>query len=180
MYDMLGADKMGIKPLVDKHFVGGTVYQAFLDPFCYHRWHAPVSGTIVKSYKLGGTYFMDNPSYELGGENTDITNFIDSQPMFSMIAVRQVFIIKLSDGSDRHVAVIEIGMSEVSSCQPTVIEGQSVQKGDQLGYFQFGGSSHAVIFDKSFNLTFNPAIKLTNTKGDTIMQKVNSWLATFS
>lgn len=70
LYDMLGAEKMNVKPLVDNHFVGGTVYQAFLDPFCYHRWHAPVSGTIVKSYKLGGTYFLDNPSYELGGENT--------------------------------------------------------------------------------------------------------------
>ena len=26
LYDMLGADKMGIKELVDQHFVGGTVY----------------------------------------------------------------------------------------------------------------------------------------------------------
>jgi len=39
LYDMLGAEKMGIKSLVDSHFVGGTVYQAFLDPWCYHRWY---------------------------------------------------------------------------------------------------------------------------------------------
>ena len=60
---MLGADKMGIKPFVEEHFVGGTVYQAYLDPFCYHRWHSPVSGTIDKSYKLGGTYFIDSPGF---------------------------------------------------------------------------------------------------------------------
>jgi len=29
-------------------FVDGTVYQAFLSPENYHRWHSPVSGTIKK------------------------------------------------------------------------------------------------------------------------------------
>ncbi|MDR3636794.1 MAG: phosphatidylserine decarboxylase family protein, partial [Isosphaeraceae bacterium] len=29
-------------------FVGGTVYQAFLDARNYHRWHSPVTGTIRK------------------------------------------------------------------------------------------------------------------------------------
>lgn len=29
-------------------FDGGTVYQAFLSSFSYHRWHSPVSGRIVK------------------------------------------------------------------------------------------------------------------------------------
>lgn len=139
---------MGIKTLVDSHFVGGTVYQAFLDPWCYHRWHAPVSGTVVKSFKLGGTYYLDNPSYELGLANHEIENYIDSQPLLSVVSVRQVFIIRMDNG--KHVAVIEIGMAEVSSCQPTVIEGQRVKQGDQLGYFQFGGSSHAIIFDKNF------------------------------
>jgi len=104
---------------------------------------------------------------------------MDSQPIYSMLAVRQVFIIRLDDGSDRHIAVVEIGMAEISSCQPTVIQGQTVKKGDQLGYFQFGGSSDAIIFDKRFNLTFNPSIKAKNANGDSIMQKVNSWLATF-
>jgi len=63
LYDMLGAEKMHIKDLIDSHFVGGTVYQAYLDPWCYHRWHSPVSGTLVKSFKLGGTYFLCNPSH---------------------------------------------------------------------------------------------------------------------
>lgn len=118
---MLGAEKMGIKALVDKHFEGGTVYQAFLDPFCCHRWHSPVSGTIIKSFKLGGTYFIDSPGYEIAGEAKPSTNFIDSQPMLSAVSVRQVFIIELDDGSGRHIALVEIGMCEISSCQPTVI-----------------------------------------------------------
>ena len=29
-----------------KRFVGGTVYQAYLSVYNYHRWHAPISGVI--------------------------------------------------------------------------------------------------------------------------------------
>jgi phosphatidylserine decarboxylase len=61
LHDMLGSRQQRIEDLVEQHFVGGTVYQAFLDPWCYHRWHAPISGTIVKSYKLDGTYYLSNP-----------------------------------------------------------------------------------------------------------------------
>ena len=62
---MLGAKEMNITKLVDDHFVGGTVYQAFLDPWCYHRWHAPISGKLLKSYKLDGTYYLDNPGFSI-------------------------------------------------------------------------------------------------------------------
>lgn len=32
-----------------QRFVGGSVYQAYLSAYNYHRWHAPVSGTISKA-----------------------------------------------------------------------------------------------------------------------------------
>ncbi|KAF7344083.1 PSDC domain-containing protein [Mycena venus] len=38
-------------------FMGGTVYQAILSSYYYHRWHSPVNGTIVKAYVVEGTYF---------------------------------------------------------------------------------------------------------------------------
>ncbi len=78
--------------------------------------------------------------------------------MLSVVSVRQVYIIELDDGSGRCVAVIEIGMAEVSSCNSTVIEGQKVEKGHELGYFAFGGSSHVIIFDKGFDLTFKKGL----------------------
>ena len=149
LIDMFGARETRVKDLVTKHFVGGTIYQAFLDPWCYHRWHSPVSGTILKSYKLGGTYYLANPGIPVDASE----NYIDSQPMLSIVSVRQVYIIQLDDGSDRCVGVIEIGMAEVSSINSTVIEGQKVKKGDQLGYFAFGGSSYVMVFDKGFNIT---------------------------
>jgi phosphatidylserine decarboxylase len=111
---------MGIVDQVNDHFVGGTVYQAFLDPWCYHRWHSPISGKVKYSYKLGGTYYLDNPGLPLTGKE----NYIDSQPMLSVVSVRQIFIIELKEDPSRWVAVIEIGMAEVSGCHPTVVETQ--------------------------------------------------------
>jgi hypothetical protein len=44
---------------IAERFVGGSVYQAFLSAFNYHRWHAPVSGTITHAYLIDGTYYSD-------------------------------------------------------------------------------------------------------------------------
>ena len=104
--------------------------------------------------------------------------------MLSAVAVRQVFIIEIDDGSGRLVAVIEIGMVEVSGCNPTVAEGDYVNKGDELGYFSFGGSSYGLVFDKNFDLSFNKdcfGIDDESKERGTpsFKQKVNSLLCTF-
>ena len=36
----------GAEEYIDR-FVGGTIYQGFLSPHTYHRFHAPVSGEVV-------------------------------------------------------------------------------------------------------------------------------------
>lgn len=45
LLDMFGGIKYN-KEYLAEHFVGGTVYQAFLSALSYHRWHAPVDGII--------------------------------------------------------------------------------------------------------------------------------------
>lgn len=48
LYDMLQRDELA------HTFVGGCVYQAYLSALSYHRWNAPVSGTVVKVVKMPG------------------------------------------------------------------------------------------------------------------------------
>jgi phosphatidylserine decarboxylase len=43
----------------------------------------------------------------------------------------------------------------VSSNEITVYEGQQVKKGDQLGMFHYGGSTHALIFRPQVDLEFD-------------------------
>lgn len=53
------------------------------------------------------------------------------------------------------MCIMPVGMTEVSSCQITVYEGQYVKKGDQLGMFHFGGSTHCLIFEPHVKLDFD-------------------------
>jgi phosphatidylserine decarboxylase len=65
------------------------------------------------------------------------------------------------------MAVIAVGMAEVSTCEITVQPGQRVNKGDQLGMFHFGGSTHCLVFRPGVNLKFNlrgqkPSVESSN------------------
>jgi len=51
-----------------------------------------------------------------------------------------------------------IGMDEVSSNEITVKEGDTIKKGDQLGMFHFGGSSHCLLFRKGVEVHGFPEV----------------------
>ena len=50
---------------------------------------------------------------------------------------------------------LAVGMAEVSTCEITVYEGQQLEKGQQLGMFHFGGSTHCLIFQPGVNVGFD-------------------------
>jgi phosphatidylserine decarboxylase len=99
-----------------EHFIGGTVYQGFLSPWCYHRWRAPVSGIIEKCYSAGHTYYVGHPNLD----PNRVEVYIASQPLLSMISCRQIYIIKADNPKIGRVCVIEIGMAEVSGIKNLV------------------------------------------------------------
>ncbi|RYP93552.1 hypothetical protein DL770_000294 [Monosporascus sp. CRB-9-2] len=141
--DMLGHD-----PLAPQ-FDGATIYQAFLSALSYHRWHAPVSGRIAKAFVRDGTYFSE-PLFEgLGDYNVheiDKKGISVAQGYLTALATRAVIFIEADNPAIGLMAFIGVGMDEVSTCEITVQEGQHVKKGDQLGMFHFGGSSHCLLF----------------------------------
>ncbi len=124
-------------------FVGGTVYQAFLSALNYHRWHSPVAGTIVRAYVKDGTYFSEAES-----EGANAVDPTLSQSYLAHVAARAIILIQADNPAIGLMAVIPIGMIEVSSCiiDPEIVPGHHVNKGDELGYFQFGGSTECVVF----------------------------------
>jgi phosphatidylserine decarboxylase len=62
--------------------------------------------------------------------------------------VRAIILVDADDPIIGLVAFVAIGMSEVSSCLigKHVRPGYHVTKGEELGSFQFGGSTHCVVF----------------------------------
>jgi len=121
-------------------FVSGTVYQAFLSADNYHRWHSPVSGRIKKVHHVEGTYFSEAPS-----EGFDPAGPYKSQGYITHTAARALVFIE-ADEPIGLICLIAVGMAEVSSRVATVEENGQVKKGAQLDYFQFGGSTHRLVF----------------------------------
>jgi len=148
---------------VDK-FVGGDVWQAFLSPFNYHRWHSPVTGTIRKAYVKEGLYFSQATS-----EGEDPTDQDHSEGYIAHVQTRAIFFIEADDPAIGLVCVMPIGMVEISSCiiADKMKPGARVEKGEEIGYFQFGGSTHCVIFQpgviKEFKITEDESVKFGET-----------------
>ncbi|KAI0636913.1 Phophatidylserine decarboxylase-domain-containing protein [Trametes polyzona] len=141
-------------------FVGGTVYQAFLSATKYHRWHAPVNGTITRVVNVPGTYYVVSP-YE-GFPDPDPAGPNLSQAFITAMAARAIIYIQADNPVIGLLAFIAVGMAEVSTCEVTVEEGATVKKGDQLGIFHFGGSTHCLVFGPQVVVTFDPDVAAVN------------------
>lgn len=136
LQDMLAGDEFALE------FVGGTVYQAFLDAQNYHRWHSPVTGTVRKAFVQEGTYYSEAES-----EGEDPEGPKKSQGYIAHVATRAIILIECDEPVIGLIGLILVGMGDVSSCVilPEIRSGRRVKKGEEIGYFQFGGSSYCLI-----------------------------------
>lgn len=116
-----------------KNFAGGTAVISRLCPVDYHRYHFPVSGVAGDVAMLKGTLRSVSPlalrrQLSILWENRRARTLVDS-PVFGP------------------VLVMEVGATCVGGMHSTFIPGQ-VEKGDEKGYFSFGGSCVTTIFQK--------------------------------
>jgi phosphatidylserine decarboxylase len=179
----LKAQPYSLRHLLNGNFVdqfsGGTVYQAFLSAKQYHRWHSPVTGIIRKLDRVPGTYYA-----EAASEGFDPAGPNDSQGYIAHVATRALIFIEADNPAIGLLCVLPIGMAEVSSCllvgsdgEP-LKEGHRVKKGDQIGYFQFGGSTHCLVFRPGVISEFAiQAIPQGENGANSAIVKVNSFLA---
>jgi len=151
-------------------FIGGTVYQGFLNAYNYHRWHAPVDGIVVEAYSVGGTYYSD-----VASEHLDPSGPNNSQGYITAVAARAIIVIDTRTPGLGLVACVFVGMAEISSCVVEVSPGDTLKKGDELGYFQYGGSTHCLIFQPHVKIEFGPRPPFNEQAA---LVEVNAHLAT--
>lgn len=118
----------GFRPAFDK----GPMALCRLAPQDYHRFHSPVSGVIVQQGSLAGSLYAVNADGMTSGNNA-----IYNQRHFTIIETPNF----------GNVAVVAIGATCVGSIVITQTINATVQAGQELGYFQFGGSTVAVVFE---------------------------------
>jgi phosphatidylserine decarboxylase len=117
-----------------ENYNGGALCIFRLAPQDYHRFHSPVDGTIGKMTYISGEYYTVNPqairtALDVYGENARKIVPIDS-PQFG------------------RVFAVCVGAMMVGSIKTTVEEGQAVKRGEEFGYFAFGGSTIVVLFER--------------------------------
>lgn len=119
---------------IAEKYDGGSLVICRLAPQDYHRFHVPVDGKLGKFVPLDGKLYTVNPiairaDVDVYTENKRTRVTIDS-PQFG------------------EVMFIAVGATMVGSIVMTQKEGAEVKRGDEMGYFAFGGSTVLVLFRK--------------------------------
>ncbi|KAJ8767720.1 hypothetical protein K2173_020660 [Erythroxylum novogranatense] len=116
-------------------FLDGTLIIFRLAPQDYHRYHFPVSGTIDQFIHIPGSLYTVNP---IAVNSTYCNVFTENKRVVSIISTRDF----------GKVAFVAIGATMVGSITFLRKEGDHVKKGDEFGYFSFGGSTVICVFEK--------------------------------
>ncbi|XP_048231641.1 phosphatidylserine decarboxylase proenzyme 2 [Ricinus communis] len=123
------------KDICSSTFVDGALVIFRLAPQDYHRFHTPVSGTIEQFVDVPGHLYTVNPI----AVNSEYCNvFTENKRVVSIISTAEF----------GKVAFIAIGATMVGSITFLKKEGDYIKKGDELGYFSFGGSTVICVFEK--------------------------------
>ncbi len=143
-------------------FANGSFVHLFLGPYSYHRFHTPVSGTVMDCYPLTGQVYLNvqiagpNPG-EPGNQFQAYDLATDGYEFQQARGVLTIDTAGSPDGDVGIVAVVPIGMCQVSGVNMIHAVGQECRKGDEFGYFTFGGSDIIVLFQEGIDPQYNQA-----------------------
>jgi phosphatidylserine decarboxylase len=119
------------KEEIKKKYIDGTFVILYLSPSHYHRIHAPISGEITAQWSLGTSSYPVNRLGIEYGKSPFTKNF-------------RVISEVVSNGI--HLAIVKVGAMFVNGIELTH-KGESIEKGEEIGYFSFG-STIILLFEK--------------------------------
>lgn len=119
-------------------FKNGVYTHSFLNVDDYHRYHVPVAGEIKEVRKIEGRVYL-NVIRKADGS----LQIIDGDT-YQYNQERGLIVIDSPEVG--LVAVLPIGMGSVSSVNLTPEVGATLRKGDEFGFFMFGGSDIVMLF----------------------------------
>ncbi len=136
---------------IAKNFEGGTAVSCILMPDVYHRYHSPVSGLVVEANEdVAGNYFgIDDFPKLINGGNVgygyDYSVFEHFRRGYLIIETEKY----------GNVAMIPVGLNTIASVifnekfkSVTSANPVEICKGEEVGYFQYGGSLNILLFEK--------------------------------
>jgi len=143
-------------PELAKEFIGGPLMIARLCPVDYHRYHYPDHGKTLKAFTVPGDLHSVNPLALKYREDIFIKN------------ERRVSILETEHFGK--LAYIEVGATCVGKIVQSFDESKPFKKGDEKGYFLFGGSTVVLCGEKGKWAPSDDILKNTEAGIETYIQ----------
>jgi len=115
-------------------YLDGSLVIIRLAPFDYHRFHFPLSGSVSPITRVNGDYYSVNP--------------LALHKMTEIFCLNKREFTIISNPLFGDVVMTEVGATMVGSIVQTYT-GNFVKKGEEKGYFKFGGSTVVLLFEKN-------------------------------
>lgn len=147
---------LGDETLANKHKNSSLIILR-LAPDDYHRYHFPFKGTPSKITKIKGDYFSVSP-YALASNFAKV--FCENKREYCI----------LSSEIKGDIIIAPVGATMVGSIIETYTPDLTVKKGDEMGYFAFGGSSIVLIIDKNKIKIDSDILKNTKNRIETFVK----------
>jgi phosphatidylserine decarboxylase len=130
--------KLSVAELVGDRALGeryarGTIICSRLCPVDYHRFHFPVAGTPSAAVPIDGTLGSVNP--------------IALRRKLNWLWENKRARVTLDAGAFGQVTLVAVGATNVGGIMETYAPGSTLAKGAERGYFRFGGSWVATLFE---------------------------------
>lgn len=123
---------LGCKKLAEQ-FAEGAVVFSRLCPVDYHRFHFPVSGVPNESRLINGFLYSVNP--------------LALRDRLAILCENKRFVTEVQTERSGRMLVMEIGATNVGSVNLSYVPTRSILKGEEKGYFAFGGSAVLTLFE---------------------------------
>ncbi|MFO7748909.1 MAG: phosphatidylserine decarboxylase [Desulfobacteraceae bacterium] len=120
--------------LLSRKYSGGTLVIIRLAPVDYHRFHFPADGQISRSTAINGAYYSVSPYA------------VKKRMSIYWENKREYSVLKTATAGD--VLMCEVGATMVGTIVQSYTPETNVKKGEEKGWFKFGGSTVVVLLEK--------------------------------
>ena len=118
--------------VIAQNYRGGSALIVRLAPYDYHRFHFPDRGEASPAHYITGQYHSVNP--------------IALAKVPNLFCLNKRVVTEFKSQNFGRIAYVEIGAITVGSIMQTYTPGM-VTKGQEKGYFQYGGSTLVLLFE---------------------------------
>jgi len=119
---------------LSEKYVGGTLLIIRLAPVDYHRFHFPADGQISQSKQIEGDYYSVSP-YAVKNR---LRIYWENKREYSVLSTQNA----------GDILLCEVGATMVGSIYQNYTPDAEVEKGQEKGWFTFGGSTVVALLEK--------------------------------